>query len=96
MQIYFSPGVSSTAANSMLEEWNLSRGQFPMDYLGVSIFKGCPKRRYFQRTADKIRAKLNSWRGDRISKAGRLSLIKSVIESSFIHSFMIYINGQVV
>ena len=65
-------------------------GSLPFDYLGVPLFMGAPKRKWLQHVADRILAKFVKWKGDTLSQAGRLVLIKSVICSSLLHSFAVY------
>lgn len=65
-------------------------GTLPFIYLGVPIFKGKPKAAYFQPVVDKIKLKLASWKASLLSFAGRLQLIKSVVESMMIYSITIY------
>ena len=56
--IFFGPSLSASSISSLLQIWTLSKGHFPMNYLGVPIFKGVPKRIYFQKMADKIISKI--------------------------------------
>jgi len=65
-------------------------GTLPFTYLGVPIFKGKPKKSYFQPIADKVKVKLAAWKSSLLSMAGRVQLIKSVIQSMLIHCLSIY------
>jgi hypothetical protein len=65
-------------------------GSFPFMYLGIPIFKGKPKVSYLQPVADKIKAKLASWKASLLSIAGRVQLVKSVIQSMLVYSISIY------
>ncbi|XP_058776647.1 uncharacterized protein LOC131650967 [Vicia villosa] len=65
-------------------------GQGPFTYLGAPIFRGRPKPIHFQGIADKIRNKLTAWRASLLSIAGRLVLVKSVMQSMMIHTLVIY------
>jgi hypothetical protein len=49
-------------------------GSLSFNYLGVPIFKGKPKARYFYLIADKIKAKLGAWKAFILSIAGRVQL----------------------
>jgi len=62
----------------------------PLTYLGVPIFEGGPKYVYFQPIADKIKNKLVAWKASLLSIAGRVLLIKSVIQGMLIHCITIY------
>ncbi|KAK2369004.1 hypothetical protein QL285_082161 [Trifolium repens] len=59
-------------------------------YLGIPIFKGKPKVSYLQPVADKIKAKLASWKASLLSIAGRVQLVKSVIQGMLVYSISIY------
>lgn len=65
-------------------------GNLPFTYLGVPIFVGRPKSEYLLPIADKIRCKLNSWKGKQLSQAGRMQLIDSVVQSHLTYSFQVY------
>ncbi|PRQ24992.1 putative RNA-directed DNA polymerase [Rosa chinensis] len=68
----------------------IREGSLPFTYLGVPIFKGCPKPSYFRAIADKVRCNLSSWKGKQLSQAARLQLISSVTQSQLLHSFQVY------
>jgi hypothetical protein len=61
-------------------------GSFPFNYLGVPIFKGKPKARFFYPIADKIKNKLSAWKASLFSITGRVQLVKSVIQSMTIYN----------
>lgn len=65
-------------------------GSLPFTYLGVPIFKGKPKANYFQSVADRVKIKLAAWKASLLTMAGRVQLVKSVIQSMFIHSMYVY------
>ncbi|KAJ0074645.1 hypothetical protein Patl1_37495 [Pistacia atlantica] len=65
-------------------------GSLPFTYLGVPIFRGCPRATHLQSLADKVRAKLSGWKGKLLSLAGRVQLVQSVVQAMLLHSFMIY------
>ena len=69
---------------------NFQVGVFPFMYLGVPIFKGKPKACFLQPIADKISSKLTAWKASLLSMAGRIQLVKSVIQSMLIYSITIY------
>jgi ribonuclease HI len=59
-------------------------------YLGVPIFRGKPKAVYFQPIVDKVKLKLASWKASLLTYAGRIQLVKSVIQSMLIYSITTY------
>ena len=65
-------------------------GTIPFLYLGVPFFKGKPKAIHFQPLVDRIKIKLASWKASLLSFAGRLELIRSVVQGMMIYSISIY------
>jgi hypothetical protein len=69
---------------------NFKIGTIPFNYLGVPIFKGKPKVCHLQPLADKIKLKLASWKASLLTMAGRVQLVKAVIQSMMIYSITLY------
>ncbi|KAK2445365.1 hypothetical protein QL285_016305 [Trifolium repens] len=69
---------------------NFNIGTLPFSYLGVPIFKGKPKACHFQPLADRIKLKLASWKASLLSIAGRVQLVRSVIQSMLTYSISLY------
>ncbi|XP_057811732.1 uncharacterized protein LOC131025969 [Salvia miltiorrhiza] len=88
--IYFSTKVHAVTKRSILRELNFVKSVAPFTYLGVPIFDGRVRASYFRPIHDRIIAKFSRWRGRLLSMAGRLCLVKSVIQSSITHSMMVY------
>ena len=65
-------------------------GRAPFTYLGVPIFRGKPRRVHLQGLADRAKAKMAGWVGKLIYMAGRVQLIRSVVQPLLLHSFMVY------
>lgn len=86
----FSGGVSDARLNQMVELLGFSIGSLPFTYLGAPIFKGKPKKMHFQPIADKVKIKLANWKASLLSLAGRVQLVKSVVQSMLIHTMSIY------
>jgi len=68
------------------------KGSLPFIYLGVPIFKGKPKICHLQPIVDKIKSKLSAWKASLLSIAGRVTLVKSIIQGMMIHSISFYSN----
>lgn len=66
----------------------MSESKFPTTYLGVPLFQGAPKRRFFLPLLDSVRKRLCGWKGKWLSFAGRLVLIKHVLASILVHCFL--------
>ena len=64
--------------------------QLPFTYLGFPIFQGKPKAAYFYPIMDKVKLKLSAWKASLLSIAGRVQLVKSVVQGMLIHSITVY------
>jgi hypothetical protein len=62
----------------------------PFNYLGIPIFKGKPKSSVLQPIADRNKLKLSAWKTSLLSIAGRVQLVRSVIQSMLTYSISIY------
>ncbi|XP_057791145.1 uncharacterized protein LOC131008275 [Salvia miltiorrhiza] len=88
--LFFSRNVNTDRRRAIHRIIGFSVGCLPMTYLGVPIFTGRPRASYFMQIFDKIVQKFAKWKGLQLSMAGRLCLVKSVIQSSIVHSMMVY------
>jgi len=82
--------ISVSRINHITGLIGFNKGSLPFLYLGVPIFKGKPKKLFLQPIADKIKSKLSSWKASLLSIAGRVVLVKSIIQGMLIHSISIY------
>lgn len=83
-------GVSTSRLNHIVQLLGFSLGSLPFTYLGTPIFKGRSKKIYFQPIADRVKIKLSYWKASLLSIAGRVQLVKSVIQSMFIHTMFLF------
>jgi len=83
-------GISSRKLNNMVQLLDFFFLCLPFNYQGGPVFKGKPKTFYFQFIADKIKIKLSTWMASLLSIAGRVQLVKSVVQSMLIHTMTIY------
>jgi hypothetical protein len=74
----------------MVQLLNFSIGSLPFNYLGVPIFKGKPRVCHLQPIADRIKLKLSAWKASLLSIAGRVQLVRAVVQSMLIYSISIY------
>ena len=86
----FAGSISNARLNQISNFIGFNIGNLPFTYLGVPIFKGKPKTAYFLPIADKIKTKFSAWKASLLSIAGRVQLIRSVIQSMLLHSILIY------
>lgn len=86
----FYGSISAARINQITDLIGFNKGTLHFNYLGVPIFKGKPKRSHMQPIADKIKSKLSAWKASLLSIAGRVTLVKSVIQGMLVHSISIY------
>lgn len=89
----FSIYGGSISTHRLLQISNLigfNTGFLPFNYLGEPIFNGKPKTSYFQPLADKVKLKLSAWKASLLSIAGRIQLVKSVIQCMLLHCISVY------
>jgi hypothetical protein len=86
----FSGSITQGRLNLMVNLLNFQIGSLPFNYLGIPIFRGKPKVCWLQPIADKIHAKLSAWKASLLYMAGRVQLVRSVIQSMLIYSITIY------
>ena len=58
-----------------------NRIQLPFNYLGIPLGANMKKAASWQQVLDKVQKRLKSWKSSSLSKAGRLIMIKSVLNS---------------
>lgn len=87
---FFAGGVSQNRLGHFTNVLGFNVGTLPFTYLGAPIFKGKPKVVHFQPIADKVKNKLGTWKAALLSIAGRVQLVKSVIQSMLLHTMTIY------
>jgi hypothetical protein len=86
----FSGSITRGRLNLIVNLLNFQIGSLPFNYLGIPIFRGKPKVCWLQPIADKIHAKLSAWKASLLSMAGRIQLVRSVIQSMLIYSITLY------
>ncbi|XP_057790988.1 uncharacterized protein LOC131008106 [Salvia miltiorrhiza] len=89
-RIFFAKGVSPCYKRQITRALGFPCGSLPMIYLGVPLFVGRPKASHLAAIKDRIICKFSRWNGLHLSMAGRLCLVKSVVQSSIVHTMMIY------
>ncbi|XP_057774769.1 uncharacterized protein LOC130993749 [Salvia miltiorrhiza] len=88
--IYFAKGVSLSYQRQIGRILHFRVGLMPMTYLGAPLFVGRPKAIHLAAIKDRIIHKFSRWNGSQLSIAGRICLIRSVIQSSLVHTMMVY------
>lgn len=68
----FGGAMSTSIMNILMDFSGFKAGSLSFSYLGVPIFKGCPKDFHLQSIVDKIINKLASWKGSLLSFAVRV------------------------
>lgn len=65
----------------MAKELNCNIGKWPICYLGISIGISAKRRVFWEPVIKKVRSKLSRWKADSLNQAGRLTLVKAVLDS---------------
>ncbi|GAU35943.1 hypothetical protein TSUD_394910 [Trifolium subterraneum] len=86
----FSGSITPGRLNLIVQLLKFKLGSLPFNYLGVPIFKGKPKTSHLPPVADKIKLKLSAWKASLLSMAGRIQLVRAVIQSMLIYSITLY------
>lgn len=86
----YAGSITNHRLNQIAQNLGFTIGTLPFQYLGVPIFKGKPKYIYFNSIADRVKCKLAAWKASLLSMAGRVQLIRSVIQSMLLHCLTIY------
>jgi mannosylglycoprotein endo-beta-mannosidase len=82
--------ISPSRLDDIVQLLQFNTGSLPFNYLGVPIFKGRPKVVHLQPIADKVKLKLAAWKASLLSIAGRVQLVRSVIQSMLTYSISLY------
>ena len=75
----FLAGIDDSVKATILDMTGFSMGRLPMKYLGVALISSKLSHSDCQPLLDKIMARIQSWRCNSLSFAGRLQLISSVL-----------------
>jgi hypothetical protein len=86
----YSGSITPRRLSIIVQLLNFNIGTFPFNYLGVPMFKGKPKVCHLQPIADRIKLKLSAWKASLLFIAGRVQLVKFVIQSMMIYSISLY------
>ncbi|XP_058725545.1 uncharacterized protein LOC131596826 [Vicia villosa] len=86
----FGGAMSQSRLNILSVMYGFSIGNSSLIYPRVPIYKGKPRAKYLLPNTDKIILKFALWKGALLSFAGRVALVKSLIQSMLIHSMSIY------
>lgn len=76
-------GINTTDMEvlSMAEVLGCSNGAFPFTYLGVPVGANMGLKKHWKPVVDKFEARLSKWKAQSLSFGGRITLIKSVLNS---------------
>ncbi|XP_058757179.1 uncharacterized protein LOC131630417 [Vicia villosa] len=85
----FMGGMSNSAKASILADTGFQLGSLPFFHLGAPLFKGRVKNCHIAPIIDRITAKLACWKGNCLSMAGRLVLIKAIVHSMALYTISI-------
>ncbi|XP_057790828.1 receptor kinase-like protein Xa21 [Salvia miltiorrhiza] len=89
-RIYYAKGVTTPMKRGISQALGFTQGGDRVNYLGSPLFVGRPKASHFIAIKDRIVQKFSRWAGLNLSMAGRICLVNSVIQSSIIHTMMVF------
>lgn len=69
---------------------NCSIGKLPSVYIGMPLFIGCSRKEYWDRIIQRIDTKLAGWKATMLSNAGKLLLVKTILQSMAIYCALIF------
>ncbi|XP_057780029.1 uncharacterized protein LOC130998633 [Salvia miltiorrhiza] len=88
--IYYAKGVPLSYQRQIGRILHFRVEQLPMNYLGDPLFVGRPKAIHLAAIKDRLISKFSRSKGSQLSIAGRICLVRSVIQSSLVHTMMLY------
>jgi hypothetical protein len=78
----------SSSRSSWIETFSgFTEASLPLPYLGIALYRGRKLNSLFDCLTDKVRGRICRWNATLLSQAGRLVLIKSVLDSMGTHVF---------
>lgn len=87
---FYSSALTPSRSAAISQILGFGPGVFPFFYLSIPFFKGKPRVVHLKPIADRIRAKLSTWKGSLLSIMGRVQLVNSVITGMLSYSFHVY------
>lgn len=76
----FATGVTDYELTTLKNITRFSEGIFPVRYLGIPLMHGNLKAAHFATLMDKVTGFITAWSASTLSYAGRLELIKAVVQ----------------
>ncbi|GAU22350.1 hypothetical protein TSUD_106780 [Trifolium subterraneum] len=80
-KVFFSSTTRNGKISSIVASTGINRTLSLEKYLGIPMMHGRLKRRDFEFLEEKISKRLDSWQHNLLNKAGRMTLVKSVLNS---------------
>ncbi|KAI0494214.1 hypothetical protein KFK09_024345 [Dendrobium nobile] len=82
---FTSKWITRTNINRIIAYTRFEHNSLPFKYLGAPIFRGLKKSHLFDEIIKKIQGKISSWEYHFLSYGGRLSILKSTLNSMAFH-----------
>ena len=87
-------GKDEAWAQKMEQELGCTQIQLPIKYLGIPLGANMRKASSWQSVLDKVQQRLLSWKSCSPSRAGRLVMIKAVLNSLPLYYLSIYLSSR--
>lgn len=88
--IVFAKGTDSSTKDQVVGSLHIPVKETRGKYLGCNLFKGRVNKNTFQEIVDKSHKKLDSWKANCLSKAGRAVMIQTNLESMPAHTMQCF------
>ncbi|KAL9683268.1 hypothetical protein QQ045_015087 [Rhodiola kirilowii] len=84
--LFIDQNVDVDSKQALLQYTGFLEGSLPTTYLGAPLFPGRVKIQYFSALEDRVRKRITRWLRHFLSMAGRVTLIKAILNSVLIHT----------
>ena len=85
-----SPNCDETIKEDLVRKLKVNIAEKIGKYLGIPVDPRTPKREIGNQIIDRLQSRLQTWKGKLLSPAGKLTLIKSVMQAMPIYSMSIH------
>lgn len=88
--VLFLDGLSREGKRQISKLWGLHRMKKNSIYLGYTLFLGRNTRKEFSKLKKRIQSRLDGWQSKLLSKAGKETLIKAVVQAISVYTMLTF------